>query len=210
MKMTLALAVVAASLAPGKGADVPPIAVPDPPPIEGRVSDLERRMEVLERILKEVTGRPKSVPFVSEPPRATMELEPTPYAEVLRRVKDGEKIVLLVRPPANPGLTTTLPVRIGWTTLRSNDAPMPPGRYDCYHGVADDGTLGPVMKLVDAFVAVSGVAAPTSFDLGAGSTRPTTVLPVAVRNTRSVGPVQTGLIPTLVGRVGQLGFTNRG
>lgn len=55
-------------------------------------------------------------------------MRPTPYAEVRARVERGEPIVMLVKPAPS----VTFPVRLGWTTLRCDDAPVPPGRYDCW------------------------------------------------------------------------------
>ena len=52
----------------------------------------------------------------------------TTYSEVRERVAAGEKIVMLVRPPAG---RVSAPHRSGYTTVRCDDAPLSPGRYDC-------------------------------------------------------------------------------
>ncbi len=43
-------------------------------------------------------------------------------------VVKGDNVVLIVRPPAT---MTRVPARAGYKTLRCDDAPLAPGRYDC-------------------------------------------------------------------------------
>lgn len=77
-------------------------------------------------------------------------LKPTPYAEARARVEKGDKVILLVKPPAT---VTRIPTRPGWTTLRSDDVALAPGRYDCQ---THDGR--PCMTQVETYLPVPQTA----------------------------------------------------
>ena len=98
-------------------------------------------------------AKAKESPAPPPPPKVMppgMVFEPTPYAEVLKRVAGGEKIQLLVRPAAHR--LASIPVALGFTTVRCDDAPasLSPGRWECW--LAENGQ--PVMVLRESYLPI--------------------------------------------------------
>lgn len=155
-----------------------------------RTADLEKRVAAVEaRLAPRVGHADVPDPFApngfwirpgSAGPATGMDMTATPYAEVRRRVEAGDKVMLIVGPqPAG----FSFPARVGYVTLRTEDAPLAAGLYACVTT-----PTGPVLEVVTP-TTVRGVAGPVPFAATTwATTPPTTVLPAAgVSTSRSVG-----------------------
>lgn len=67
-------------------------------------------------------------------PQAPPRLAPTPYRQVRERVENGQRLIVMVNPPA----VSPTPTRVGWTTLLVENDEIPPGRYEAFKDA--DGT----------------------------------------------------------------------
>lgn len=159
-----------------------------------KFAEYDAKFAALESRVAKLEGKK----LAAMPPAASgITFEATPYAEVRSRVEAGENIFMLVK--TDPG--NTVPVRVGFTTLRCDDAPLAAGRYECFMG-----RTGPVMNVV-----ASGVAGASPFGPAAGtsgSTPATTARRAAGRSLSLNGSLGMGFTRTGAGLMGLRGSTS--
>lgn len=125
------LATAAASLAQSKPPQAPPLAFGLTVAGQGIGIDAGSKTVTVPPDWKVVAQKPtppvNPKATVLPAPKSAVSSDSIPYEEVRRLVKAGTKVLLLVR--TDPTVTTC--AKVGFVTLRSDDAPMATGVYAC-------------------------------------------------------------------------------